>query len=64
MPGDPEGCIDFQATTDKLKAMGYAGWIVVEAEQYPAKAQPFEYSKMCYEHIMSICKNSRLAVDN
>jgi len=63
VPGDPEGCLDFQAITDKLKAIDYSGWIVVEAEQDPAKAPPFEYSKMGYNHILDICRKSDLAVD-
>jgi inosose dehydratase len=60
VPGD--GCIDFQAVTDKLKAMDYNGWIVVEAEQDPAKAPPYEYSKKGYEHIVEICRKSGLAI--
>lgn len=63
VPGDPEGCIDFQAVTDKLKAMEYSGWIVVEAEQDPAKAPPFEYAKTGYDHIARICAQSGLAID-
>lgn len=62
VPGDPEGCIDFQAITDRLKAMDYGGWIVVEAEQDPAKAPPFAYSQMGYEHILNICGRSGLTV--
>ena len=62
VPGD--GCIDFQAVTDKLKAMDYAGWIVVEAEQDPAKAPPYEYSKLGYEHIVKLCKASGLTIDH
>ncbi|MFV0298773.1 MAG: myo-inosose-2 dehydratase, partial [Hyphomicrobiaceae bacterium] len=61
-PGDPEGCIDFQAIANMLKAMDYDGWIVVEAEQDPAKAPPFEYSKLGYEHILEICDKAGLAV--
>ena len=63
VPGDPEGCIDFQAVTDRLKAMGYAGWIVVEAEQDPAKAPPYDYSRMGYEHIKTICATSGLRIE-
>jgi inosose dehydratase len=63
VPGDPEGSIDFQAVTDKLKAMDYNGWIVVEAEQDPAKAAPYEYSKLGYEHIVEICGKSGLEID-
>ena len=62
VPGDPEGCIDFQAVTDRLKAMDYNGWIVVEAEQDPAKAPPRQYAQMGYDHIRRICAASGLAV--
>ncbi|MBR2189502.1 MAG: myo-inosose-2 dehydratase [Eubacterium sp.] len=49
VPGDPEGCVDFPAIFRKLDEIGYEGWIIVEAEQDPAKANPFEYAKMAYE---------------
>ena len=62
VPGDPEGCIDFQAVTDKLLAIGYDGWIVVEAEQDPAKADPFEYSKIGFDYIKAACEKSGLTV--
>lgn len=62
VPGDPEGCIDFQAITDRLKAMDYDGWIVVEAEQDPVKAPPYEYSKLGHDHIRDICARSGLTV--
>ena len=60
VPGD--GCIDFQAVATQLKAMDYAGWIVVEAEQDPAKANPFTYSKMGYDHIISVCAKAGLVI--
>jgi len=63
VPGDAEGCIDFQAVTDRLKAMDYDGWIVVEAEQDPAKAPPYDYSKLGFDHIVQICKNSGLTIE-
>jgi inosose dehydratase len=62
VPGDPEGCIDFQAITDRLKGMDYQGWIVVEAEQDPAKAPPYAYSKLGYEHLREICTRSGLEI--
>jgi len=62
VPGDPEGCLDFQAVTDRLKAMDYDGWIVVEAEQDPAKAPPFEYSRRGYDHLVEICTRSGLNI--
>ncbi|MHA3916326.1 myo-inosose-2 dehydratase [Halovulum sp. GXIMD14793] len=60
VPGD--GCIGFQAVTDALKAMEYEGWIVVEAEQDPAKAPPYEYSRMGYAHIVDVCAKAGLAI--
>lgn len=62
VPGDPEGCIDFQVITDRLATLGYDGWIVVEAEQDPAKADPFEYSRLGYDHIRAICVQSNLTI--
>lgn len=60
VPGD--GCIDYEAVTNKLKAMEYKGWIVVEAEQDPAKAPPYHYSKVGYEHIVACCAAAELEV--
>lgn len=40
VPGD--GSIDFTALAAFVKDTGYAGWLVVEAEQDPAKAPPLE----------------------
>ena len=62
VPGDPEGCIDFQSVADRLKAMDYDGWIVVEAEQDPAKAPPYDYSKLGYEHILKVCAAAGLEI--
>ena len=61
VPGD--GCIDFQEVTHKLKAMDYSGWIVVEAEQDPAKAPPYEYSKLGYDNIVAACNAAGLIID-
>lgn len=63
VPGDPGGSIDFAAVTDRLAKMSYSGWIVVEAEQDPAKANPYQYSKMGYDHIVRLCEHSGLAID-
>ncbi len=60
VPGD--GCIDFQAVANALAAMNYEGWIVVEAEQDPAKAPPYEYSKKGYEHILKVCGQAGLRI--
>lgn len=49
VPGD--GYIDFHAFARVLADVGYEGWVVVEAEQDPAKAPPFEYSLMGRRHL-------------
>ncbi len=54
VPGDPEGCVDFEPVLRKLDEIGYTGWIMVEAEQDPAKANPFKYAKMAYEYITDL----------
>lgn len=51
VPGDPEGCIDFIPIFALLKKHDYEGWLVVEAEQDPAKANPLAYAKMARRFI-------------
>ena len=47
VPGD--GMVDYVAVFKELQ--GYAGWVVVEAEQDPAKAHPLTYAKMGYANL-------------
>lgn len=49
VPGD--GDIDFAPVFDILEKSGYSGWMVVEAEQDPAKANPFEYAVKARKYI-------------
>ena len=49
VPGD--GDYDFTPVFDILSANDYEGWIVVEAEQDPALANPFEYSLLARNYI-------------
>lgn len=49
IPGD--GCINYDPIFKVLEDAGYEGYMVVEAEQDPAKANPFEYAKMGREYI-------------
>lgn len=51
VPGD--GSIDYFPIFEELKAVGYSGWIVVEAEQDPAIANPLIYATMGYEYLSS-----------
>jgi inosose dehydratase len=43
--------------------MNYSGWIVVEAEQDPAKAPPYDYSRTGFEHIVALCRDAGLTVE-
>ncbi len=42
VPGD--GCVAFEPILELLDQAGYQGWLLVEAEQDPAKANPLEYA--------------------
>lgn len=54
VPGDKEGCLDFPAILRSLAAKGFKGWMVVEAEQDPAKATPLKYAKMARQYLREI----------
>lgn len=49
VPGD--GVIDFRPVFKLLDEKGYQGWMVVEAEQDPAIANPFEYAVKARHYI-------------
>ncbi|MGC1890261.1 MAG: myo-inosose-2 dehydratase [Stellaceae bacterium] len=49
VPGD--GAIDFPAVVNALKVADYRGWLVVEAEQDPAKAPPLVYARRGFAHL-------------
>jgi inosose dehydratase len=49
VPGD--GDLDFAPVFAALNELNYQGWMVVEAEQDPAKANPFEYAQMARSYI-------------
>ncbi|HMO08532.1 MAG TPA: myo-inosose-2 dehydratase [Paracoccaceae bacterium] len=46
VPGDQDGVIDFAPLLDVLKAAGYQGWIVIEAEQDPKVRNPLMYQTL------------------
>jgi inosose dehydratase len=50
VPGD--GCVDYPAVFRNLP--GYEGWLVVEAEQDPARAHPLTYARMGHDYLASI----------
>lgn len=49
VPGD--GFVDFPGVFRELDKVGYEGWLLVEAEQDPALANPFEYALKAREYI-------------
>lgn len=51
VPGD--GDVDFGPIFSILEEAGYEGWVVVEAEQDPAKANPLEYALKARKYIAS-----------
>jgi sugar phosphate isomerase/epimerase len=48
VPGD--GDIDFSEFGNFIRSSGYSGWVVVEAEQDPAKAAPRKYTEKAYQY--------------
>ena len=56
VPGD--GMVDYAAVFDCLE--GYDGWVVVEAEQDPKKANPLQYAKLGYANLTRYLKNAGL----
>lgn len=54
VPGDSEGCVDFTTLLATLRQHHYAGWIVVEAEQDPARAHPLTYATLGYKAIQQL----------
>jgi inosose dehydratase len=52
VPGD--GAIDFAPILQALDDAGYTGWLVVEAEQDPAKAEPLTYARKAREYLHAV----------
>ncbi len=58
VPGD--GCVDFAAVLAELR--GYEGWLVVEAEQDPARAHPLTYARMGYDHLSAAARQAGFVI--
>ena len=61
MPGD--GFIDFATLFSILRDTGYSGWVVAEAEQDPAKAQPLTYARMGFCNLARFALKAGLAIE-
>lgn len=46
-----DGMINFNSLLKKIEDSSYSGWLIVEAEQDPAKADPFLYASKAYEYL-------------
>ena len=56
VPGD--GAIDYPTLLAILADKGYSGWLVVEAEQDPAKAHPLTYATMGYRNLKTLAQDA------
>ncbi len=54
VPGD--GMVDYKQVLPPLKRAGYRGWLVVEAEQDPAKAHPLTYARLGYKTLSAVAR--------
>jgi len=61
VPGD--GDFDFPGLFKMVSDNDYSGWIVVEAEQDPAKAHPLTYVTMGYKNIESYCEKFGIQIE-
>ena len=52
VPGD--GAVDFSEIAKFVRTSGYRGWVVVEAEQDPAKATPRLYAQKAYRYMKDL----------
>lgn len=57
VPGD--GMVNFPAVLSEL--LGYSGWLVVEAEQDPEKANPLKYATMGCQNLKRYARDAGLA---
>lgn len=60
VPGD--GGVDYKSVLPALHDRGYSGWLVVEAEQDPAKAHPLTYAQMGYDNLSALARSAGWAI--
>jgi inosose dehydratase len=61
MPGD--GMVDFPTILKVLHDGGYAGWVVAEAEQDPAKAHPLTYARLGFSNLARMALMAGFSID-
>jgi inosose dehydratase len=60
VPGD--GGIDYATILKRLHDHGYEGWLVVEAEQDPAKAHPLTYARMGHANLTRLAREAGFTI--
>jgi inosose dehydratase len=60
VPGD--GTVDFAAALAPVAKAGYGGWLIVEAEQDPAKAPPLAYARKGFAHLRAAAEQAGLRI--
>lgn len=60
VPGD--GSIDYASILSVLAGAAYSGWLVVEAEQDPAKAHPLTYATMGYRNLSRLAREAGFTI--
>jgi len=61
VPGD--GFIDYATILKILHDAGYAGWLVAEAEQDPAKAHPLTYARLGFSNLARLALMAGFSID-
>jgi len=54
VPGD--GSIDFEPVLQGLARSGYQGWLVVEADQDPARAHPLTHARIGHDCLRPLAR--------
>jgi inosose dehydratase len=60
VPGDPEGGVAFAPVLRVAAEHGYAGWLVIEAEQDPAVRDPVTYQSMGLKALRRMAREAGL----
>jgi len=61
VPGD--GLIVYEPIMAALYETGYEGWVIIEAEQDPVKANPLVYARMGYQALQASLTKTGYQID-
>lgn len=60
VPGDAEGCVDFEPVLSIAAEHGYTGWLVIEAEQDSAVRNPLHYQGLGLSSLKAMARAAGL----